>query len=134
MFKKLYHKDKFMYKEDIESCLKMQRNLNQYQISLHLLNHIKKDNKRRYNYCSNDIYNAIGRLIDNPVEPFELERRYDDYGFCHIEKYCVRIPLNKYYDISIVIKYNGYIITAWLNNKDDVHSTLDLSRYEEECL
>lgn len=47
----------------------------------------------------------------------------------YISKYVVRMKYNDTHDISIAIG-GKTVITAWVNFKDDVHHTLDLSKYD----
>jgi len=40
------------------------------------------------------------------------------------------MPYNEFYDISYVVSLtNNTVITVWLNDVNDIHTTLDESRY-----
>jgi hypothetical protein len=73
---------------------------------------------------------CLASLKDEPIDPFEVEVEKAVDGKILVTKYVVRIPYDKNRDISVSIRGNK-IITAWLNFVDDVHHTLDLSKYDD---
>lgn len=123
----LLHKDVWMPQNTKDVAKKLQKRLDVNVFSKHLVDHLKNKD-RKHNYTSSDIYNTIKRLTINPVEPFEVGINRE-YGKLHIKKYCVRTYLNNTTDIIIVISDTGTIITSYLNDKNDSHTTLDTSRY-----
>lgn len=62
----------------------------------------------------------------NPLEPFEVEVEDNKIVKCVVR---TRYDDNK--DICIVFRY-GIIITAYLDDINDNHETLDYSKYEKE--
>lgn len=66
------------------------------------------------------------KIMYSNIKPFEIETTYDK-----VTKYVIRISFDNERDISVVIRFNT-IITAWINYKEDVHKTLDKSKYATE--
>lgn len=66
-------------------------------------------------------------IIDfKEVDIFELGISNDA-----IVKVGCRMPCNELYDISYVVSMTSKsVITLWLNEKGDIHQTLDSSRYQ----
>lgn len=48
-----------------------------------------------------------------------------------VKKVAARDSYDDEHDITVVITYDGKIVTVWLNKKTDTHSTLQKSRYED---
>lgn len=46
-------------------------------------------------------------------------------------KYVVRGPYDALRDIVLVVQPDGFVRTAWLNDKADVHATLDRTKYDD---
>jgi hypothetical protein len=84
----------------------------------------EEHNQPKYNIDETTLYHIV-KSLDN-VEPFEVEV---DNGL--VTKSVVRVKYNDKKDISIVFR-DGIIITAWLNERSDLHSTLDRSKYERK--
>ena len=98
-------------------------------LSRHIQEHLEKgDHKHGYN--KEGLLKCIQNLKDNPVDPFEVEVEIKPDNKNFITKYVVRVPYDKDRDISVSIRGNK-IITAWLNHVDDIHYTLDLSKYDD---
>ena len=73
------------------------------------------------------MYSIINTLRHtNPLEPFEVEVKDNKVVKCVVR---TRYDDNK--DICIVFRY-GIIITAYLDDINDNHETLDYSKYEKE--
>lgn len=129
---KLYHKDVYMPNEMIECALNRQKNIN---VKACLMSsHLKKDHidnvDKKHNYTAEDIEGTLNLIKARPVKPFEVGMSLDK---TYMKKYAVRIKLDDEYDISIVINAKGTkIITAWVNNREDTHKTLDPTRYEQK--
>lgn len=73
---------------------------------------------------------AIRVIRDTTPNPFEVEVVNGE-----IVKFYVRQPMNDDLDITVVIGIDKnssvmYVVkTAWVNRNDDIHSTLDSSKY-----
>lgn len=107
---------------------------NPNHISYHLLQHICGNDidyleRRKHNI---DIVSLTSQIIglqgSTSVFPFEVEVNNG-----HVTKCVVRAEYDENRDISIAFRYRK-VVTAWLNNKNDKHRTLDDSKYEKEWL
>lgn len=92
------------------------------RLSNHLWEHIEISDKPRYDIDVSKLF-LIVKSLDS-VEPFEVEVDNNKVVKCVIR---TRYDNNR--DISIVIR-EGFIVTAWLNHNNDLHGTLDVSKYE----
>lgn len=125
---KLLHEEKFLPEFIIKKVLYIERHLNVDRMTLtqHLTEHINNVDMK-HEYTENDIRDCLKWLIKNPTKPFEVEY---NTATQKITKWVVRIPFDDYRDMSISIR--GYrIITAWVNDLNDNHRTLDLSKYDD---
>lgn len=133
--KVLLHVQKFMPDFLIKLCMSDERYANKpYVLSQHMEEHLVNPNFK-HNIEYRELLDCVNSLKQSPVKPFELEVVIDDnptgknnnktYA---ITKWVVRMPYDEDQDISIAVRGN-VIVTAWLNNKDDTHYTLDLSQY-----
>lgn len=69
------------------------------------------------------------RAVGYPTEPHVFEITVEDMD---VVKLAARWEYNEEMDISVVAEpRDGTLITAWRNNKDDCHDTLDESEYAE---
>lgn len=128
MKKYLLHTEVWMTENHKTVAKGLQKKLNVATFSQHLFDHLSnKDHK--HDYTRQDIENVVKRIVNNPIDPFELEVTENDWGIYHITKYCVRTILNKDYDISIVVGSKNNIVTAWINEESDTHNTLDIHKY-----
>lgn len=124
----LLHKDIFMPQQVKDATKNMQKSLVANSFSSHLYDHLlNKD--RKHNYTEEDINKAVEKMTKNPIEPFEVKLVEANWGKLRIVKYCVRMNLNDTTDIVIVIGNKQNVVTAWLNNKNDTHRTLDRNKY-----
>ena len=115
----LFHKSIYWIPQfDIQS---KQLLLSVKRLSNHLYDHIENSNKPRYDISIEHLYNIVQGLCRQDIHPFECNNK--------VVKTVIRTPYDDNRDISIVIRY-GYIVTCFLNNKDDLHLTLDRSKYE----
>ena len=72
------------------------------------------------------MYNIVQGLCSQDIHPFEVEVDCNN----KVVKTVIRTPYDDTRDISIVIRY-GYIVSGWLNDKNDSHVSLDKSKYEK---
>ena len=118
----LYHKDVYMTKDMINQCPSL------YSGKLGLTNHFLSRNKsfvEKYAIDRNHFDTVIESIRFEKPEPFEVETD-DKTG--KVVKCCIRYNYDDYRDICIVFR-KGVIITAWFNNVNDNHITLDKSKY-----
>jgi len=119
----LFHKSVYWIPQfDIQS---KQLLLSVKRLSNHLYDHIENSNKPRYDISIERLYNIVQGLCRQDIHPFEVEVDCNN----KVVKTVIRTPYDDTRDISIVIRY-GYIVTCFLNNKDDLHLTLNKSKYE----
>lgn len=126
---KLYHIDKYLPMWIIDCALIAQRNTKNFVISEHLWEQIN-NKKRSHNIDKDKLLMILSTLKRVPIIPFEVETNYT-YNHFDITKYVVRAYYDEQRDISIVIRGHK-VITAWLNDNNDNHPTIDLSKYEGE--
>ena len=65
------------------------------------------------------------RVIPCGAQAFEVEM----LNPTKLKKIAFRWSYSSSHDICVVVSSDGRIITCWLNNKNDVHSTLDRAKY-----
>ena len=120
----LFHKSIYWIPQfDIQS---KQLLLSVKRLSNHLYDHIENSDKPRYDISIERLYNIVQGLCRQDIHPFEVEVDCNN----KVVKTVIRTPYDDNRDISIVIRY-GYIVTGFLNMKDDNHATLDRSKYEK---
>jgi hypothetical protein len=147
MFSKLFHAEVFVPKGVYEQVHNLQKNIETVELSKHFQEqHVDTSD---YKHClqKTKIMSAIDSLKKTQVNPFEIElsKDYRQLGpGWHVTKYVVRVSYDNTRDVTFVIalkkddKTNkldykkAFIKTAWLNDKYDVHSTLDKSKYNIE--
>lgn len=117
----LYHRD--VYWEDWFDGASRNLVLESLNFTKHMMEHFSSKNDARYDYTVSGVLNARRNLLHFHYNPFEVELINGV-----LTKAVYRVGYDKTRDISIVFR-RGVIITAWLNNKTDSHSTLDVSRY-----
>lgn len=117
----LFHRE--VYWEDWfdEASLELVKNLGGFTFHMH--EHFSNTTEARYDYTSKGVVDAILNIRKQQCKPFEVELINNN-----ITKAVYRIEYDNTRDISIVFR-RGFVITAWLNNKTDKHSTLDSSKY-----
>ena len=118
----LYHRTIFWSPQfDIEA---KQLLLSVTRLSNHLYDHIENSNKPRYDINIETLYHIVQGLCRQDIEPFEVE--VDDNN--KVVKMVVRTSYDDNRDISIVVR-EGFIVTCWLNDKNDLHFSLDENKY-----
>lgn len=125
----LYHIEVYMPQEYIDSSLSSQRALGTYRFSYHLKKRLFGDRDYKHALNNKVLVQCINSLRLSPIVPFEIE--VDDG---EVVKLVVRVPYTEENDVSIAIQLNSsngcpLIKTAWLNDKNDVHTTLDTTKY-----
>jgi hypothetical protein len=128
---KLLHIEKYIPDSVLKTVAWLQGRIDVTKMSLsrHIQEHLEGgDHKHGYNKES--LLKCVQSLKDNPVDPFEVEVEVRPNNKHFITKFVVRIPYDRDRDISVSIRGNK-IITAWLNHVDDIHHTLDLSKYSD---
>lgn len=119
--KKLYHRNVYWKNYFDEQSMDLVKSAN--KLSEHLWNHIDTTDKK-HDIDLTKLYFIVKDLQSkNVVKPFEVE--VEDYV---VTKAVIRTKYNDTTDISIVFRY-GVVITAWINNDEDDHLTLDESKY-----
>ena len=97
------------------------------EISCHAYNHIIDKRQKRYNIDLGKMWDIIENISLENCKPFEIEF---DENLEQVTKCVLRLNYDFKRDISIVFR-DGIIITCWLNDKNDLHYTLDESKYEK---
>lgn len=119
----LYHREVSWNKDfDIESAKLIKTAV---RFSKHLKEYFDDDSERRQ-FDADSIMKIIDKLktFDN-IKAFEVET--DGHN---LTKCVVRVGYNGRKDICIVFR-KGFVVTAWLCDKDDKHKTLDRSKYDK---
>lgn len=153
MFSLLFHKDVFMPQEAKNTSVVLNQAMTNYFLSKHFEEHLNNQasEDRSHTYFRNVVINSLNEMCYQPkkiLEPFEVEYSKDFHFFgkpgWFVTKYCVRVPYGVNDDLVIVIRpqwdkfrqsYDvdkNMIVTAWLNHKEDSHTTLDASKYCDE--
>lgn len=141
MYSKLFHSEVFVPEFAHDKVCNLQKNIVTFELSKHFEEqHV---DTKDYKHCLNKdkIMSAISSLKTTQVAPFEIEIS-KDYNILgpgwHVTKYVVRVSYDEKRDVTFVIAVrqdnitNAFIKTAWLNQKDDIHSTLNKSKYSIE--
>ena len=120
----LYHRDIYWESWFDKGARKLVKS--DFILSKHLIEHLNnQDDKHKIDVGK--LYSIINTLRHtNPLEPFEVEVKDNKVVKCVVR---TRYDDNK--DICIVFRY-GIIITAYLDDINDNHETLDYSKYEKE--
>jgi hypothetical protein len=127
---KLFHIQKFLPNEVINVCLYLEKVTTGYFLSEHMKKHINSPDFK-HAITEDKIYDCLNKLKSSPVKPFEVELNIDNnHKQYTVTKWVVRVSYNDNKDISIAVRGHK-VVTAWLNDKNDVHSTLDLDKYAD---
>lgn len=124
----LYHKEVY-WKDWFDNSAKSLITT-ECELSNHLWKHIEEDEDKRYDIDLSLLYLIVKRLSENGLRDsnregiFEVEVENEEVTKC-----VVRCIYDRNRDISIVFR-KGLVVTAWLNDKNDLHNTLDESKYE----
>ena len=126
----LYHNEVYMPDDYVDDAHIMMRRAHRAKPSRHViewLNGTGSSNSlrlKKHNYTLRDLKEALMHITRTLPDPFEIGVEDEE-----VIKYAVRMHLNAIDDITLVIDKNNVIRTAWLNKRDDVHSTLDANKY-----
>lgn len=98
-------------------------------ISYHMWQHLKNKNKEDISHNINEhkffvILNSI-KSGKKKYKIVEVETDSEN----RVVKSLIRTNYNKRQDITIVCDINCYVRTAWLNDKNDNHKTLNYKNY-----
>ena len=142
MYSKLFHKDVYMPLAAADNSKAIQKTLSSYYFSKHFKEHLENCfEDRSHKYLADIVTECLDSLKDTQRDVFEVELSKDYHFFGQsgwfITKYCCRIPYSYDQDLVVAIRpqyrdgkiVNNMIVTAWLNNKNDSHRTLDGSKY-----
>ena len=100
-----------------------------YKHEIILLDYFENGDEK-HDLTRRGLLESLKRCVLSTVVPFEVEAT----GMW-VKKYVIRTSYDDEKDISIAIVCKDYksglpfIKTAWLNRKDDIHKTLDVSKY-----
>ena len=130
----LYHIEVYMPNNLIEQVNHLKDSIEDYRFSYHLRTQMEDEkDKKHYIKDEREFLDALNRMEDKQYLPFEVET-FENGGTVLVTKFVVRVPYDEKRDITFVIAPKGediaVIKTAWLNYKNDLHFTLDESRYE----
>lgn len=124
---RLYHKNVYLPKPLIEQVFCQQRLTDHYVFSRHLRERFNDDDKSHNHVTLKNVLKIINGLKYKKIVPFEVETV--TYGGAEkVTKYVVRQKCGRYEDMSVVIR-GRKVITAYVNNSNDNHPTLDKSKY-----
>ena len=145
MYSKLFHKDVFIPNNVQEIVKNYQEKFTGYRLSNHLKEHMKGYDDRSHDYLEEALIKCLDTIQQCSQEAFEVELskdyRYFGKSGWIVTKYCIRIPYCNTQDLVVSIRpffdqqtkrfdfSKNLIVTAWLNDKNDSHSTLDASKY-----
>lgn len=127
---KLWHSDVFIPQKLYHQVERQKTRfiLNKKHKSYHLILDRLNNNKHdiKHDYTEKDVDDIVMKIMYSDIKPFEIETTDNK-----VSKYVIRISYDNERDISVVIRFNT-IITAWINHKEDIHKTLDKSKYTTE--
>lgn len=121
--RKLYHLDVYMP----TYLYTYARRLIMLEDTFIFSNHVKQSTTRKKHEFTLKDLNKICHKLNKQCSPFEIETQFGE-----ITKICVRTQY-KDKDISIAlapVKDGLMVKTAWINEKDDDHKTLNVEMYE----
>lgn len=128
----LYHNEVYMPEKVLAIVKNKMANMKTVRFSRHVqdwLNGTSGEDclrEKKHTYTKPELMKALSNILRTQPVPFEVEVQDGE-----VVKFVVRLGMNENQDISIAVGcQNGYIIkTAWVNNKEDIHCTLDTSKY-----
>lgn len=120
----LYHRDSSKWLKSFdEQSLTLIKSAN--ALSNHMWEHVA-DTDKKHDIDYKKLYLIVKKLQSySNIEPFEVEVEKGNVTKC-----VVRTEYDEQRDISIVFRF-GFIVTAWLNDKNDTHKTLIKNKYEK---
>lgn len=120
----LYHKKVFWDKKfDIDARKIMEKE--EYTFSQHLLKNLRYSKAKRRQITEERLSQILYNIRDRKQNYYLYEVEVKNGN---VVKAVVRTSYNKEDDISIVYR-DKCIVTAWLNEKRDIHTTLDKKKY-----
>ena len=139
---KLFHSEVFMPDHLIELVRKINSRIDNVRFSYHLKSQSRDNDDKKHAMSLFVLDNVIKSSKDEEINPFEIELFHVEEKRWRVTKYVFRHSYDETRDVVIVIAptingdhcdwKNVVVKTAWLNNKDDVHATLDEKRYAKE--
>lgn len=118
---KLYHSSIYFLDSFNSQSLTLIKSVK--NLSNHLWEHIDNSNQKRYNIDVAKLYLILNSINESNCYPFEVETTDGIVTKC-----VIRCEYDDKRDISIVVR-EGFVVTCWVNNNDDLHDTLDRSKY-----
>lgn len=135
----LLHSDVYMPKFILSKALRLEEVISEYDNTLHFINRYNDRTNYKHYMTQELMMRALKSIQENKNRPFEIEVKYDNVKERYIvTKYVVRVSYDNDRDVSFAIvpiwdadtrSFKGRIKTAWLNSKEDIHYTLDSSKY-----
>ena len=119
---KLYHSSIYFHDSFNSQSLTLIKSVK--NLSNHLWEHIDNSNQKRYNIDVAKLYLILNAINESNCHPFEVETTDGIVTKC-----VIRCEYDESRDISIVVR-DGFVVTCFLNMKEDTHKTLDRSKYE----
>lgn len=139
---KLFHSEVFMPKNLIELVRKINKRVDNVRFSYHLKSQSRDNEDKKHAMNLGTLDNVIKSSKNEEINPFEIELFHAEEHRWRVTKYVFRHSYDETRDVVIVLAptidggkcdwKNVVVKTAWLNNKDDVHATLDEKRYAKE--
>lgn len=130
----LYHNEVYMPANVLAIAKGKMAGMNAVKLSHHIIDWLEGTSgenslrEKKHSYTRQELMEAIRVIRDTTPNPFEVEVQNGE-----VVKFCVRTELDDERDITVVIAMTKdgwhFIKTAWVNNKEDVHRTLDTSKY-----
>ena len=119
----LFHREVYWESYFDEQSLKLVESIE--RLSDHFYERMESG-KKRYDIKVRQLYFIIKDIDKENCHPFEVEV---ENGI--VVKCVIRTRYDDDRDISIVVR-EGFIVTAWLNMKNDYHVTLDRNKYVDK--
>lgn len=143
----LFHEEVYLNDNMRDIARRVLSNAENIIYTTHVMEHFNESSSR-YGYTESDLHSLINdkeKLSSGSMFEVELNKCINNKNFSwKVSKFVVRYALDDEHDISVVFRpnYNFHtnrydpktlkVITAWINKKDDLHNTLDESRYTTE--
>lgn len=135
----LLHIEVFMPKYILNRALHLEEIVSEYDNTQHFIDRYNDRTNYKHYMTQELMTKALKSIQTNKTRPFEVEIKYDNKKQDYIvTKYVVRVSYDDTRDVSFAIMpifdmttktFKGRIKTAWLNSKEDIHHTLDDSKY-----
>lgn len=145
----LLHSEVYMPKRFSSISVKLMKKYTLLKTSHHVSNYlnnaeeVREDDERRkyidykHDFISSELVSALKYIIKHNVKPFEVEiTREKNKNF--VTKYVFRgYVASRNQDLVISLRPKkedklNFVVTAWWNKKEDIHSTLNKSKYLNE--